>query len=734
MSKEPPDGSMESPDSGSEKEAVNHEVEATPILPAINGSAEAESNEGAAESDPFAGSAEDHAAKETRRKIELFEWADSVLGLNETELELALDAAVKRFGMSRTALKRIIRARRSEKLKAKAKEERSRAEPKDDENNVKYYSPDFKVSDRGVYARKFDDHGHPFWDRICTTRIDLLALTRDRREENWGTYIVITNRDGGRKKLAIPHALTAADKVADIASLLASLGVGVVPSKQARQLLVQFLTLEVPERITAVPQIGWHSSGGTWLFVLPDETILPAGFDGPQPVLQTASLHVQHGLDVSGTVEQWIDQVAAPMAENSNVHLCVGTAFAGPLLKWASEPPGMFHLWGTSKIAKSLVGAIGQSVWGRPKIPGEPDAFGASWTATAVGLERYAVLRSDVGGYFDEIGEGAPKVIRPAVYVLANGSSKLRGTRDIDLRPMESFRILGISTGEPTIEAYLSSGGEKVPAGLKVRLLDVPAEVQAESAFETCFADGIEELGKRFYPLTLRLHGAAGRAWLQHLVDLGSDEITARLRRHREEWLSLPAVAAVRKTATAQVRSILNRFALIAAALRMAIEANLLPWSINETDLGVAACMMRWLRSRKGRLDLTGEMLSAIEQIRTILAADLHGRFIHQRLIDGKLDYANPADASKRDTLGYVKDGRILVEPTAWRSVLCAGYDPEKTARHLKNEGLLIADEGKLTHQEKVKRGGDVVKGRFYVLDPKILDDAAGTGPKEASS
>jgi hypothetical protein len=32
-------------------------------------------------------------------------------------------------------------------------------------------------------------------------------------------------------------------------------------------------------------------------------------------------------------------------------------------------------------------------------------------------------LRSDVGGYFDEIGEGAPKVIRPAVYQLANGSS-----------------------------------------------------------------------------------------------------------------------------------------------------------------------------------------------------------------------------------------------------------------------------------------------------------------------
>jgi hypothetical protein len=127
-------------------------------------------------------------------------------------------------------------------------------------------------------------------------------------------------------------------------------------------------------------------------------------------------------------------------------------------------------------------------------------------------------------------------------------------------------------------------------------------------------------------------------------------------------------------------------------------------------------------------------VLGAIEQIRAILARDFHGRFIHLRINDdGNLEYANPADATKRDTLGYVKNGRILVEPTAWRGELCAGYDPIKTARHLKTEGLLIADEagGKLQRQEKVNRGGDVVTARFYVLDPKILDDGAATGPKE---
>jgi hypothetical protein len=41
---------------------------------------------------------------------------------------------------------------------------------------------------------------------------------------------------------------------------------------------------------------------------------------------------------------------------------------------------------------------------------------------------------------------------------------------------------------------------------------------------------------------------------------------------------------------------------------------------------------------------------------------------------------------------------------------------------------------GKLQRQEKVLRGGDVATARFYVLDSKILDDGAGTGPKDGSS
>jgi putative DNA primase/helicase len=282
------------------------------------------------------------------------------------------------------------------------------------------------------------------------------------------------------------------------------------------------------------------------------------------------------------------------------------------------------------------------------------------------------------------------------------------------------------------MEAFLTEAGEKVPAGLSVRLVDVPAEVQPESAFETWPVDQIEELGKRFYPLTTQFYGVVGRCWLQYLVDLGPDEIQARLRRHREEWLAIPAIAAVRAGATGQVRSVINRFALVAAALRMAIEAGLLPWTVDDADLGIAACLVRWAANRKGRLNLAGEMVSAVEKIRGVLTANLQGRFIHlQRNEDGELEYANPSDETKRETLGFVKNGRILVEPTAWRTELCAGFDPEKTARHLRDEGLLATDPGKLQRQHKILRGSSVEKSRFYDLDMKILEDMAGTGPDE---
>ena len=109
----------------------------------------------AEEADPFAANAEDVGDEETKQKNELFAWADGVLDLGTAELELALEAAVKRFGRTRAILLRIVKARQAER-------ERARRRPDQDatEEGVRYYGSDFKVSEsRGVSPGRIDSEG-----------------------------------------------------------------------------------------------------------------------------------------------------------------------------------------------------------------------------------------------------------------------------------------------------------------------------------------------------------------------------------------------------------------------------------------------------------------------------------------------------------------------------------------------------------------------------------------------
>ena len=97
---------------------------------------------------------------------------------------------------------------------------------------------------------------------------------------------------------------------------------------------------------------------------------------------------------------------------------------------------------------------------------------------------------------------------------------------------------------------------------------------------------------------------------------------------HREAFLALPEVVAVAEKAHPQVRAVVNRFALHAAALRMAIAAGLLPWTIEEADAGIVACMGRWVAQR-GNVDTAGEVMRAAREVERKLAAGLRDRFIH---------------------------------------------------------------------------------------------------------
>ena len=152
------------------------------------------------------------------------------------------------------------------------------------------------------------------------------------------------------------------------------------------------------------------------------------------------------------------------------------------------------------------------------------------------------------------------------------------------------------------------------------------------------------------------------------------------------------------------MRAVVNRFALYAAALRMAIEAGLLPWTIEDADAGIVACMGRWVAQR-GNVDTAGEVVRAAREVEQDLVAGLGDRFIHIHKRDKGWTPATEADEIKQRTPerfdGYVKPDRILVRPEAWRRY-CNGVDPAEIARHFQQRGVLIADDNGVSKSEQV--------------------------------
>jgi len=227
--------------------------------------------------------------------------------------------------------------------------------------------------------------------------------------------------------------------------------------------------------------------------------------------------------------------------------------------------------------------------------------------------------------------------------------------------------------------------------------------------------------GKRLYDAMKRQHGAVGRDWQRHLVGLGPDGIKVELQKRRELFLTLPEVVAVAEKAHPQVRAVVNRFALTAAALRMAIEVSLLPWTIEEADAGIVACMRRWVQQR-GNLDEAGELVRAADEVVARIKAALPDRFIAIHKPNRAWEPVTEVDEVRQKTPelfnGYVKDDRILVRSEAWRR-LCNGFDRGEIARQMHQQGVLIADDsgGKLSRLEKVM--GKVE--RYYVLKREFL-------------
>jgi putative DNA primase/helicase len=591
-------------------------------------------------------------------------------------------------------------------------------------SDVKAYGSRGRTSSKGTFCKAADyQSGGGLaalftggWMRVAKDRIDPIAWShqfgfqRKTERQNWRHHFLITERNGNQSHFELPREKLAGNGAPAIRLLMKG-GIHVIARDVAQTALAQFLRFKPRQEIVRMPRVGWAQVGSHWIFVRPDEVITPPGMPtqrGTTYVLDTAA--TRHGLHVAGTIAAWGAEIAAPLRGNSNIALSLGTFLAAPLLFFASEPGGGNHLYGPSTIGKTMASALGQSIYGWPHEMAD-DAFGVSWGGTEAGFDALALARTDLGLPLDEITLANPRTAEQVVYKVASGTKGPRATSTGHLRETAHASVLVLSTGEKSLAQFI---GRSLQEGARKRLVDVPAEVQPGSAFETISREQIHTEGKRLFDAIRRQHGAVGRDWQRHLVVLGPDRIKAELQKHREAFLALPQVVVVTQKAHPQVRSVVNRFALHAAALRMAIEATLLPWAVEESDASIIACMQRWVQQR-GNIDSAGEVVRAAREVERELVGHLGDRFIHIRK-SGSNGWTpvTEADKVKQKTPelfdGYVKPDRVLVRPEAFRRY-CNGSDPGEIARHLQQRGVLIPGKKGMSKSEQVIGKTD----RFYV-------------------
>src|SRR5215471_6131186 len=121
-------------------------------------------------------------------------------------------------------------------------------------------------------------------------------------------------------------------------------------------------------------------------------------------------------------------------------------------------------------------------------------AFGVSWGGTEAGFDALALARTDLGLPLDEITLANPRTAEQVIYKVASGTKGPRATSAGHLRETAHASVLVFSTGEKSLAQFI---GSDLQEGARKRLVDIPAEVQPGTAFETIPPDQIHVEGKR---------------------------------------------------------------------------------------------------------------------------------------------------------------------------------------------------------------------------------------------
>ena len=544
----------------------------------------------------------------------------------------------------------------------------------------------------GVYFT--GDDGKARW--ICSP-LNVLALTRDEANGNWGRLLSFKDRDRTAHKWAMPMAMLKTDG-AELRGELLRQGLEIATGLSERKLLIDYIQqARTQNTARAVDKTGWHGKA----FVLPDRTL--GDQSAEQVFFQTTSLD---GLTLAqkGTLESWRETVCQPCAGNSRLVLAICTAFAALCVGIVDSEGGGVHLKGKSSSGKSTAQRVAVSVFSAPR-------YKRSWRTTDNGLESICFAHNHMLLVLDEIGELDPKHAAATAYMLANGAGKSRANRDGNAKGIKTWALLFLSSGEKGLSDLVLESGKTAMAGQEVRICDIAADAgQGFGVFDALpagvsgaeFSDQLKSAAEANY-------GHAAPAFIEHAAQ-EFDSLRTQLREAQSEFCT----AFVPSKASGQVSRVAARFGLIAQAGEVATAWGLTGWQPGEATKAAKRCFEEWLGARASVGD--SETPAMLAQVRGFL--ELHGesRFTPWDGADHDRPTINRAGFCK--TSSDCKTFYVLRE--TFQKEVCKGMDAKAVAKALRDAGALKPDsDGTATRNESLP---GMPKQRCYVILPKIWE------------
>jgi uncharacterized protein (DUF927 family) len=571
--------------------------------------------------------------------------------------------------------------------------------------------------EKGLILLDLGDDGNPKHDadgnvlgRKVGNHLEAVAYIDSPEQDSAALLLEFGTARGFTRRWTMPRSELAGDG-SEICRGLLSRGYWFDRSLK-RHLLeyLQGLGSNVEKTYTVTESSGWVSKS----FVLPHKTYGDENLKFRDVELSPESL-----TEVAGTLQEWIDRVAAMCAGNSRLILALGASFAAPLMPLLNIESGGFHLVGATSQGKTTILSVAASVIGLKDIP--------HWRTTTNGLESTATAFNHLCLPLDEIGQADPKDVGSIAYMLANGQGKARMKKDLTNRKGKTWQLMVLSSGEVGLGDYMAQAKVTQKGGQEVRLPDIPAvpDGSAYGCFETIHgaADAVQFVNA-IEAVVKANHGAVMDAYLSQLV---VDTVDPGFVGNLSKQTYLVAKQLSEGYKDSAIGRAAKRFALVQVALGLAHKYGLLPFSADQIGWAIEKVFMSWVNERGG--DGSIEIKQALKKIDHLLTTNEFSKRIYDLRGTGNQDVENLLAYRKVDDAGETLE--FWVPTPVFDKEFCTGVNKDELVKALQATGRMIPPrpDGKPIHQ-RAKKG----KTQYFYIFQNIEKAGEGSEGSEGNS